>query len=81
MLPKHASAHSLDNTMVLLLQVRGHFRPEFINRIDEFIVFQVRLVPETAACVTSKAVLHFIQMFRMPHTALCTHLCGTTIRM
>ncbi len=25
-----------------LLQVRMHFRPEFINRIDEFIIFQVR---------------------------------------
>ena len=23
-------------------QVRMHFRPEFINRIDEFIIFQVR---------------------------------------
>jgi hypothetical protein len=23
------------------LQVRSHFRPEFVNRIDEFIVFQV----------------------------------------
>ena len=22
------------------LQVRSHFRPEFVNRIDEFIVFQ-----------------------------------------
>ena len=25
--------------MLCLLQVRSHFRPEFINRIDDFIVF------------------------------------------
>ena len=27
-----------------MLQVRSHFRPEFVNRIDEFIVFQVDAV-------------------------------------
>lgn len=25
--------------MVVVMQVRSHFRPEFINRIDEFTVF------------------------------------------
>lgn len=29
-----------DSNSMRLLQVRAHFRPEFVNRIDDFIVFQ-----------------------------------------
>jgi ATP-dependent Clp protease ATP-binding subunit ClpB len=25
---------------MLLSQVQAHFRPEFVNRVDEFVVFQ-----------------------------------------
>ncbi|GBF99361.1 hypothetical protein Rsub_12165 [Raphidocelis subcapitata] len=35
--------------------VRGHFRPEFINRVDEFIVFEPLTAPQIRAIVGLKA--------------------------
>ncbi len=33
-------AHTWPSLLDALMQVRRHFKPEFINRVDEFIIFE-----------------------------------------
>lgn len=49
----------LDNlhTVLYLTQVRGHFRPEFVNRIDEFIIFEPLQLQEIKSIVKLQASL------------------------
>lgn len=64
---------------MVMMAVRSHFRPEFINRVDEFIMFdpleqeQIKaIVRLQVRCVSLAACL---SMLACP-AAVCLRLCG-----
>ena len=42
-------------TLEMLLQVKAHFRPEFVNRVDDFVVFEALKLSEIKQIVRLQA--------------------------